>query len=366
MMLESIKYLREAVMTDEATMPVGVGGGVGRTAREWHLVRRPRAQASPEDFALVVTTLPDPGPGQVVVRNTYLSVDPYMRGRMDDRPSYLPPFPLDAPLDGAAVGVVTESRAPGVAVGQVVEHFAGMREVAVVDAVAVSVVDVHGVPPEAYLGPLGATGLSAWLGVSELAAVRAGDTVFVTGAAGAVGSIAGQIARLRGAGRVIGSAGTDAKVRHLREVFGFDAAFNYRDGDVRRHLEAAAPDGVDVVFDNVGGAQLDAALERLRVGGRLALCGMASQYDGREPYGVRNLYELVTKRATAYGFLVTDHLHRMPDFRAEMEPWLRTGRIVHQPSVLDGIERVPDALLGLLRSGTSVTGKAIIRLEEGA
>jgi hypothetical protein len=363
MMLDGIKYLSEAFMTEVATVPVSAREG--RSAREWHLVRRPRAQASPEDFVLVETGVPDPGPGQVVIRNTHLSVDPYMRGRMDDRPSYIAPFPLDAPLEGAAVGVVVESRAAGVEAGQVVEHFAGLREVTVVDAAAVSVVDIDGIPAEAYLGPLGATGLSAWFGMSELAAVRADDTVFVTGAAGAVGSIAGQIARLRGAGRVIGSAGTDTKVRQLREVFGFDAAFNYREGDVRGHLEAAAPDGVDVVFDNVGGAQLEAAVDRLRVGSRLALCGMASQYDGREPYGVRNLYELVMKRAIAYGFLVTDHLHRMPDFRAEMQPWLRTGRIAHHQSVLDGIEHVPDALLGLLRSGTSMTGKAIIRLAEG-
>jgi NADPH-dependent curcumin reductase CurA len=351
-------------MTEAATVPAGVGAGP--TAREWHLVRRPGAQASREDFALVTATRPEPGPGQLVVRNTHLSVDPYMRARMDDRPSYLPPFALDAPLEGAAVGVVTGSRSADVAVGQVVEHFAGLREVSVVDAAAVSVLDVDGIPPEAYLGPLGATGLSAWLGVSELAAVRPGDTVFVTGAAGAVGSIAGQVARLRGAGRVIGSAGTEAKARQLREVFGFDAAFDHRDGDVGGRLQQAAPDGIDVVFDNVGGAQLDAALEQLRVGARLALCGMASQYDGREPYGVRNLYELVTRRATASGFLVTDHLHRMPEFRAEMQGWLRSGRIVHRQSVLAGIERVPDALLGLLRSGTSITGKAIVRLGEGS
>jgi NADPH-dependent curcumin reductase CurA len=335
-------------------------------AREWHLVRRPRAHASPDDFALVERDVPTPGRDQVVVRNTYLSVDPYMRGRMDDRPSYIPPFPLHAPLDGAAVGVVVESRAAGLKPGQVVEHFAGLREVAVLDAAAVSVLDADGVPVENHLGPLGATGLSAWLGIGELARVREGDTVFVTGAAGAVGSIAGQIARLRGAGRVIGSAGSAAKVRQLRETFGFDAAFDYRDGDVRDHLRAAAPDGIDVVFDNVGGAQLEAAIGHLHVGARLALCGMVSQYDGQQPYGVRTLYDLVTKRATAYGFLVTDHLHRMPDFRAEMEPWLRAGRVVARQSVVDGIERVPEALLGLLRGGSPTAGKAVIRVAEEA
>ncbi|GIJ71466.1 NADP-dependent oxidoreductase [Virgisporangium ochraceum] len=334
-------------------------------AREWHLVRRPGTHASPDDFTLVDSDPPAPGPEQVVVRNTYLSVDPYMRGRMDDRPSYIPPFPLDAPLDGAAVGVVVESRAAGLKAGQVVEHFAGLREVAVLDAAAVSVLDADGIPAPAYLGPLGATGLSAWLGISELARVREGDTVFVTGAAGAVGSIAGQLAALRGAGRVIGSAGSAAKVRQLTETFGFDAAFDHRDGDPREQLAAAAPDGIDVVFDNVGGAQLEAAIGHLRVGARLALCGMVSQYDGQPPYGIRTLYELITRRATAYGFLVTDHLHRMPDFRAELDPLLRTGRVVHHQSVVDGVERFPEVLLGQLRGGaTTTTGKAVIRVED--
>jgi NADPH-dependent curcumin reductase CurA len=297
----------------------------------------------------------------VVVRNTHLSVDPYMRGRMDDRPSYLPPFPLDAPLDGGAVGVVVESRADTIAPGQVVEHFAGLREVTVVDAAAVYPIDVDGLPAEAYLGALGTTGLSAWIGIAELAAVKAGDTVFVTGAAGAVGGIAGQIARLRGAGRVIGSAGSADKVRHLRETLNFDAAFDYHDGDVGDHLAKAAPDGIDVVFDNVGGAQLEAAIDHLAVGARLVLCGMVSQYDGADPYGIRNLYELVTRRATVHGFLVTDHLHRMPEFRAEMGSWLRADKIVDRSTVLDGVERLPEALLGLLRAGTATTGKAVVR-----
>jgi NADPH-dependent curcumin reductase CurA len=163
---------------------------------------------------------------------------------------------------------------------------------------------------------------------------------------------------------VIGSADSAAKLRHLTEVLRFDTAFDYHDGDVREHLAQAAPDGIDVVFDNVGGVQLEAAIDHLRRGARLTLCGMVSQYDGHEPFGVRNLYQLVTKQATMRGFLVTTHLDQMLAFRAEMDPWVRAGRIAHQQSILDGIERVPEALLGLLRGGTPTIGKAVVRLQE--
>lgn len=338
----------------------------GESAREWHLVRRPEGQASVDDFALVEVAVPEPEPGQVVVRNTHLSVDPYMRGRMDDRPSYIPPFPLNAPLDGGAVGVVVESRAAGIEPGQVVEHFAGLREVTVADAAAVTPVELDGLPPATFLGVLGTTGLTAWLGVTQVATVRPGDTVFVTGAAGAVGSIAGQIAKLRGAARVIGSAGSVDKVRYLVNDLGFDAAFDYHDGELRRQLTQLAPDGIDVMFDNVGGSQLEAAIDHLNVGARLALCGMASQYDGREPYGVRNLYGLVTKRATARGFLVGDHLDQMPAFRTEVGGWLRDGKLAHKQTVLDGVERVPEVLLTLLRSGAPTVGKAVVHVGEAA
>lgn len=334
--------------------------------QEWHLVRRPQGPASADDFALVEADLPAPASGQVMVRNTHLSVDPYMRGRMDDRPSYMPPFPVNAALDGGALGVVVESRAEGIEPGQVVEHFLGLREVAVLDASAVAPLDLDGLPPEVYLGALGATGLTAWLGITQVAAVRPGDTVLVTGAAGAVGSLAGQIARMRGAGRVVGTAGSAAKMRHLLDDLGFDAAVDHHDADAGRHVAEAAPDGIDVVFDNVGGVILDTAIDHLAVGGRLALCGMASQYDGREAYGLRNLYELVAKRATARGFLVTDHYDQMPAFRAEVGPWVRDGRIAHRETVLDGIEEVPRALLTLLRSGTSTIGKTVVRLGDPA
>lgn len=333
-------------------------------SREWHLVRRPQGRAAVEDLALVEVKVPEPEPGQIVVRNTHLSVDPYMRGRMDDRPSCIPPFPLHAPLEGGAVGVVVESAAEGIETGQVVEHFMGLREVAVVDAAVVAPVDLDGLPPNAYLGALGATGLAAWLGMTKIAMVQPGDTVFVTGAAGAVGSIAGQIAKLRGAERVIGSAGSDANVRYLTDELGYDAAVDYHGADLDDYLAHTAPGGIGVVFDNVGGRQLEAAIDHLSTESRLALCGMASQYDNREPYGVRSLYQLVTKRATARGFLVTDQLDQMPAFRAEVRPWVHDGRLKHRETVLDDIESVPDALLSLLRDGSTITGKTIVRLGE--
>ncbi|WP_112138544.1 NADP-dependent oxidoreductase [Glycomyces dulcitolivorans] len=334
-----------------------------KRSRQWQLTRRPQGAATAEDFALVEAEVPPLGPGQVAVRNTHLSVDPYMRGRMDDKPSYIAPFGLDAPLEGAAVGVVTESRAEGLEPGQVVEHFHGLREVSVLDGTAVAPVSLDGIAASAYLGPLGPTGFTAWLGTTEIAPVREGDTVFVTGAAGAVGSLAGQIARLRGAARVIGSAGGPEKVRYLVDELGFDAAFDYRSAVPAERLASLAPDGIDAVFDNVGGPQLEAAIGRLRIGARIALCGMASQYDGREPYGIANLFELTTKRATARGFIVSDHFDLLAAFRKEVGDWMREGRLVHRESVFDGIEQVPEALLGLLRSGASTSGKVIVRLE---
>jgi NADPH-dependent curcumin reductase CurA len=355
-MLEGIKYLRGAGMADSNN----------RKAREWHLVRRPDGQASAADFKLVEAPVPRPQAGQVTIHNTHLSVDPYMRGRMDDVPSYVPPFPLHAPLDGGAVGVVIESRADGIAPGQLVEHFRGLREITVADAAAVRPLDPGGLAPQVYLGVLGATGLTAWLGITDVAKVRPGDTVLVTGAAGAVGSLAGQIARLRGASKVVGTAGSAAKVRHLVDDLGYDAAFDHHDGDLSRWLGSVAPEGIDVLFDNVGGAQLEAAVDHLRLGSRLALCGMASQYDGRTPHGPRNLYKLITKRATARGFLVTDHYDRMPAFRSEVGSWVKDGKIAHRETVVDGIERVPEVLLNLLRSGTPMIGKTVVRLPEPA
>ncbi|MGW9194949.1 NADP-dependent oxidoreductase [Micromonospora chersina] len=328
--------------------------------REIHLASRPQGWPTADSFRLVETEVPTPGAGQLVVRNRFMSVDPYMRGRMNDVKSYVPPFALDAPLDGGAVGEVVASEAEGFAPGDVVLHGLGWREYALVEAKGARKVDPDLAPVSAYLSVLGMTGLTAYAGLLDVAAMKPGETVFVSGAAGAVGSMVGQIAKLRGAARVVGSAGSPAKVERLRAL-GFDAAFDYHDGPVRDQLRAAAPDGVDVYFDNVGGEHLEAAIGAMNLHGRAAVCGMIAQYNATEPPAApRNLALLIGKRLTLRGFLVGDHGHLREQFVQEMAGWLRDGRISYDETVVDGIERAPEAFLGMLRGEN--LGKMLVRL----
>ncbi|MFG1741881.1 NADP-dependent oxidoreductase [Micromonospora chalcea] len=328
--------------------------------REIHLASRPQGWPTAENFRLVTTEVPTPGPGQVVVRNRFMSVDPYMRGRMNDVKSYVPPFALDAPLDGGAIGEVVAGEAGGVKPGDVVLHGLGWREYALVDARGARKVDPDLAPVTAYLGVLGMTGLTAYAGLLDVAAMKPGETVFVSGAAGAVGSMVGQIAKLRGAGRVIGSAGSAAKVERLTAL-GFDAAFDYHDGPVSKQLRAAAPDGVDVYFDNVGGDHLEAAIGAMNLHGRAAICGMIAQYNATEPPAApRNLALVIGKRLTLRGFLVSDHGHLREQFVQEVAGWLREGRLSYDETVIDGIEQAPEAFLGLLRGEN--LGKMLVRL----
>ena len=272
-------------------------------SREVRLAQRPVGEPKPEDFELAEVELGEPDDGKLLVRNAFMSVDPYMRGRMNDAKSYVPPYELGKAMYGGAVGEVVAGGEPGA----LVVHQLGWREAALVDADRVQPGAVpDGVSPSALLGALGMPGLTAWVGVTEIAPIAEGETVFVSAAAGAVGSVAGQIAKARGC-RVIGSAGAPEKVAYVRDVLGFDAAFSHRD-DVRAALAEAAPDGVDVYFDNVGGPQLEAAIGALNRGGRIALCGAVSQYNATEPApGPRNLGLLVGKRGRMRGFIVSDH-----------------------------------------------------------
>jgi NADPH-dependent curcumin reductase CurA len=329
-------------------------------SREIQLAARPHGEPVPSDFRLVEVDVPDPGPGQILVRNTYMSVDPYMRGRMRDVKSYVPPFPLDQAMDGGAVGEVLASDAEGIAVGDVVVHQLGWREHAVLDAAHARKVDADGLPESAFLGVLGMPGLTAYAGLLDIAALKDGDVVFVSGAAGAVGSLAGQIAKLRGH-TVIGSAGSPEKVAHLVDDLGFDQAFNYKDGDVTAQLRAAAPKGIDVYFDNVGGDHLQAAIEVLRRDGRVALCGMISNYNNEgAAVGPTNLMQAVGKRLTLRGFIVTDHAARTRDLFEEVAPAVRDGRIKFRETVVEGLENAPQAFIDLLR-GANV-GKMVVKL----
>jgi NADPH-dependent curcumin reductase CurA len=325
--------------------------------REIHLASRPDGEPTPENFELVETPVPEPGSDEVLVRNLWMSVDPYMRGRMSDRPSYVPPFQIGQPLDGGAVGEVI--RGEGLASRTLVLHNLGWREYAVVPAKHALPIDPGLAPPQAYLGVLGMPGLTAYVGLLDIGGLREGDVVFISAAAGAVGSLAGQIAKTRGH-RVVGSASSPEKVAFLRDGLGFDAAFSYRDGPIAQSLAQAAPDGIDLYFDNVGGDHLEAALGALRTHGRVTMCGAISVYNSATAPGPRNLTLAIGKRLTLRGFIVSDHQDRRPDFLAEVGALLREGRITARETVVEDIERAPEAFIGLLR-GDNV-GKMLVKL----
>jgi NADPH-dependent curcumin reductase CurA len=330
------------------------------SGREVRLVARPQGMPRPDDFALVDVEVPDPAPGEVLVRNLWMSVDPYMRGRMNDVKSYVPPYQLDQPMDGGAVGEVVASTVDELAPGDLVLHGLGWRSVAVGPAKAFRRLERDGLSPSLHLGVLGMPGLTAYAGLLEVASFAPGETVFVSGAAGAVGSMVGQLVKLLG-GTVVGSAGSAAKVAWLTGELGFDAAFDYKAGPVGDQLAAAAPDGIDVYFDNVGGDHLEAAIAAMRVHGRIAVCGMISRYNDTEPApGPRNLFLLVGKRIRMQGFLVRDHASLTEQFRDTVVPALRDGRLTAQETVVEGLDSAVEAFLGLLRGDN--TGKMVVRI----
>lgn len=299
--------------------------------REVHLISRPRQWPVHDDFRLVDVELPEPSAGDVVVRNTVMSVDPYMRNRMNDVESYIPPFALGVCLDGGAVGEVLESRHPGFAPGDVVLHDAGWREHVVLPARRLRKLDVTSVPASAYLGVLGMPGLTAYVGLTAVAHVGEGDVVFVSGAAGAVGSVAGQLAKRLGATTVIGSAGSSEKVEWLRGI-GFDEVFNYRDG-MGEQLGRCSP--FDVYFDNVDGEHLQAALDHISPFGRVAMCGSISGYNDSVA-GPDNLSHVVTKRLDLRGFIVGDHRDAASEFYRRVPGMVADGSLQYRETVVDG------------------------------
>jgi NADPH-dependent curcumin reductase CurA len=329
-------------------------------SHEVRLAARPVGLPKESDFQFAERDLPEPRDGEVLVRNIYMSVDPYMRGRMNDAKSYAPPFAIGEPLYGGAVGRIEQSRYPGLEPGDYVSNSLGWREAFVAEGKGLSRIDAKAAPASAYLGVIGGPGLTAYVGLLDIGKPKPGETVFVSGAAGAVGSAVGQIAKISGC-RVVGSAGSQEKVDFLLNELGFDAAFNYKEVDLEKALDEACPNGIDVYFDNVGGDHLQAALNHMNMFGRIPACGMISQYNNTEPVpGPNNLRLIVSNRLLVKGFIISDHMDRMPAFVADMGRWLREGKVRYRETVVEGLENAPRALIGLLRGEN--TGKMLVRL----
>ena len=326
--------------------------------KAWHLKSRPQGAPSAENFELRDIELPQLSDGMIRVRNRWLSVDPYMRGRMNDVKSYVPAFELGEPMEGGAVGEVIESNAEGFAPGDLVLHMGGWRDEAVVPAKAAKKLPDLGAEPQQFLGVLGTTGATAYFGLLDAASAKEGDIVFVSAAAGAVGSIVVQIAKAKGM-TVIGSAGGREKCDYVRSL-GADEVVDYRAGPILKSLAAAAPEGIDVYFDNVGGSHLDAALALARNNARFAICGMIESYNRTEPTPFRFIMRIVAARIRMQGFLVLDYQSRFGEFYGEMAPWLESGTVKSRETVVEGLERTPDAFLGLF-TGENV-GKMLVKL----
>ncbi len=331
---------------------------MGMESREVRLVSRPEGMPGVENFEMATVTLAEPGAGEVQVRNEFLSVDPYMRGRMRDVPSYVPPFQLGQAMEGAAVGRVVKSEYEGLAVGDAVVSMYGWREGYTAAGKGLMKVDAGLLPVEDYLGVAGITGLTAYVGLLEVAKIQAGETVFVSAAAGAVGSVVCQMAKLKGC-TVIGSAGGAAKGEYLRGI-GVDAVIDYKaEKDLTAALRAAAPKGFHVYFENVGGSHLEAALAVAKPFARFAMCGMIEGYNGGgEPIG--GLAYVVGKRLRLEGFIVSDHFGLMGQFLGEMVPWIKSGQVKAESTVEVGVDKAVGAFLGLFK-GENV-GKMLVKV----
>lgn len=329
-------------------------------SREIRLASRPIGLPTAANFTSAQTAIKPLEDNEILVRNLFMSVDPYMRGRMNDGKSYIPSFELGKPLDGGAVGEVVESHAKEFKQGDIVISRFGWREYFVVPPNELHSVNRDIQPLSIYLGALGMTGMTAWAGL-KLVDVKAGDVIFISGAAGAVGNVAGQLAKLRGC-RVIGSAGSMEKVKFLKEECGFDDAFNYKINPVFEQLKIAAPEGIDVYFDNVGGKTLEAALSVLRVHGRIIACGGISGYNDKKPQpGPSNLFNMTIKRLTMKGLLVGDWLDRQNEFEKEVGGYFQAGKLKHKETVVEGLDKAVNAFLGLFK-GKNV-GKMVVRIK---
>ena len=333
------------------------------TNRVFLLAERPTGRPDENTFELEERPVPEPGPGEALVRTLYLSVDPGMRGRMRAGESYAEPWGVGDPLQARAVGAVVESNGAGFAPGDVVVGRLQWADYTTARGADLTAVDPDRAPISTYVGVLGAPGLTAYFGVQDVTEPKAGETFVVTGAAGAVGSAAGQIAKLDGA-RVVGFAGSDEKVAFLENDLGFDAGINYKTtDDYGAALDEAAPDGIDAYFDNVGGEITDAVFPRLNVDARVGVCGQISLYNATEvPTGPRKLAMLIESRATVEGFLVYDYSQRFEAATRQLGEWVQSGQLQYRETVTEGLENAPDAFIGLF-DGENI-GKQLVKVGE--
>ncbi len=330
-------------------------------SREIHLRRRPVGIPKEDDFELVEVPVPKPENGELLVRNIYMSVDPYMRGRMDEYESYVPPFQLGAVMSGGTVGQVVETKIESFNVGDYVLSDRGWREYFTTRGQSLLKIDPSIAPIQSFLGTFGMPGLTAYVGLLDIGKPKEGETVFVSAAAGAVGSVACQIAKIKGC-RVVGSAGSQEKIDWLTGEVGVDAAFNYKEvGKLIPELKKHCPDGIDMYFENVGGEHLEAALQLMNNYGRLVMCGSISDYNvTKPPAGPRNLGYSVTKRLTLKGFIVSDHFDQLPQFYSDMRGWIEAGRMKSRETMHEGIKNAPKAFIGLFQ-GANI-GKMLVKI----
>jgi NADPH-dependent curcumin reductase CurA len=322
-------------------------------------VHRPEGWVTDADFKIVETEIPMIGDGQVLVRNQYLSLDPYMRGRMSDRRSYAPPARLNEVMIGGTVGTVVASKNPNFQVNDTVLGYLGWQEYAVSNGKGLTKVSTEGIPASAYLGMLGMTGLTAWVGLIGIGEPKSGETVVVSAAAGAVGSVVGQLAKARGC-RAVGVAGGKEKCDYVVQELGFDTCIDYKAGNLVADLEAATPDRIDIYFENVGGEIADAAFARLNTFARVPLCGLVSQYNETQPAGLRNYGEILTNRAKVQGFIVGEHPQFFPQARQELQELFQAGKLKYRETVVEGLENAPKAFIGMLKGQN--LGKQLVKL----
>ena len=322
------------------------------------LASRPQGAVLPENFRLETATVPTLSEGQVLVRNHFLSLDPYMRMRMEDTKSYAAPQAIGETMIGGTVGIVIESKHPKYAVGDSVVGMLGWAEMGVADGAALRKVDATRIPLSAFLGSVGMPGMTAWYGLTQIIMPKAGETIVVSAASGAVGSVVGQLAKLRGC-RAVGIAGGAEKCEYVVKELGFDACIDYKAGNLAADIKAATPDGIDGIFENVGGTIFDTCVARMNPFGRIALCGLISGYDG-EPMVINNVRNFLTMRLTMRGFIVSEHIELWPQGLTELGGLVATGKLKFRESVAEGLAAAPEAFIGLLKGKNF--GKQLVKL----